>query len=57
MARFEQKLIDRFVKGKVDLYERYIDDIFFMCKSTEKGLKNFFNEVNKKDTSIENRIP
>ena len=52
MARFEQKHIYPFVKGKVDLYLRYIDDIFFIWKGTEEELNNFFNEINKKHPSI-----
>ena len=52
MARFEQKYIHPFIKGKVDLYLRYIDDIFFIWKGTEEELKNFFNEINKKHPSI-----
>ena len=47
MARFEQKHIYPFIKGKVDLYLRYSDDIF-IWKGTEEELKNLFNEINKK---------
>ena len=53
MARFEQKHIYRFIKGKVDLYLRYIDGIFLICKSTEEELKDLFDEVNKNHPSIE----
>ena len=53
MARFEEKHIYQHIKGKVDLYLRYIDDILFICKGTEEELKNFFNEVYKKHSSIE----
>ena len=52
MERFEQKHIYPFIKGKVDLHLRYIDDIFFIWKVMEKKLKNFFNEINKKHPSI-----
>ena len=41
-----------FIKGKVELYLRYINDIFFIQKDTEKGLKNVINEINKKQPSI-----
>ena len=40
------------IKGKVDLYLKYIDEIFFIWKGTEEELKNFFNEINKKHRSI-----
>ena len=40
------------IKGKVDLYLRYIDDIFLIWKGTEEELKNLFNEINKKHRSI-----
>ena len=53
MARFEQKHIYPFIKGKVDLYLRYIDDIFFIWKGAEEELTNFFNKINKKHPSIE----
>ena len=52
MARFEQKHIYPFIKGKVDFYFRHIDGIFFIWKSTEEELKNFFKEINKKHPSI-----
>ena len=52
MARFEQKHIYYFIKNKVDLYLRYIDDIFLICKGTEEDLKNFSTEINKKHPSI-----
>ena len=53
MARFEEKHIYQLIKGKVDLYLRFIDDIFFVCNSTKEELKNLFNEVYKKHSSIE----
>ena len=40
------------VTDKVDLYLRYTDDTFFIWKGTDEGLKNFFNEINKKQLSI-----
>ena len=40
------------VTDKVDLYLRYTDDTFFIWKGTDEGLKNFFNESNKKQLSI-----
>ena len=52
MARFEQKHIYPFIKGKVDFYLRHIDGTFFIWKSTEEELKNFFKEINKKHPSI-----
>ena len=52
LARFEQKYIYPFIKGKVDWYLRYIDDIIFIWKSTEGEPENFFNEINKKHPSI-----
>ena len=52
MARFEQKHIYPFIKGKVDLCLRYIDDIFFIWKGAQEELKNFFNKINKKHPSI-----
>ena len=52
MARFEQKHVYPFIKGKLDLYLRYIDDIFFIWKGTEEKLKNSFNEINKKHPFI-----
>ena len=52
MARFKQKHIYPFIKGKVDLYLRCIDDTFFIGKGTEEELKNFFNEIIKKHPSI-----
>ena len=52
MARFEQKHIYPFIKGKVDLYLTYNDDIFFIWKDKEEELKNFFSEINKKHPSI-----
>ena len=48
MGRFEKKLIIySFIKDKVELFLRYIDDISFIWKGAEKELKNFFNELNK----------
>ena len=47
MTRFEEKHIYTFIKNKVELVElylRYIDDIVFVWKGSEKELKNFFNE-------------
>ena len=43
------------IKGsdKVDLYLRYIDDIFPIWKGTEEELKKLFNEIAKKHPSIE----
>ena len=52
MARFDQKHIYPFIKAKVDLNLRYIDDIFFIWKSTEEELKNLFNGISKKHPSI-----
>ena len=52
MKRFEQKNIYSFTKDKVDLYLRYIDDIFFIWKRMAEELKDFFNELNKKHPSI-----
>ena len=52
MERFEQKHMYPFIKGKVDLWLRYIDDIFFIWKDMEEKLKNFFNEINNKHPSI-----
>ena len=40
------------VTDKVDLYLRCTDDTFFIWKGTDGGLKNFFNEINKKQLSI-----
>ena len=42
------------IKGndKVDLYLRYIDDIFPIWKGTEEELKKLFNEIAKKHPSI-----
>ena len=40
------------VTDKVDLYLRYTDDTFFIWKGTDEELKNFFNEINKKQLSI-----
>ena len=51
MARSEQKHIYPFIKGKVDLYLRYFDDIFFIWKVTEEQLKHFFNAINNKHSS------
>ena len=45
MARFEQKHIYPFIKGKVNLYLRYIDDTFFIWKDTEEELKNFMKSI------------
>ena len=52
MAKFEQKRIYPFIKGKADLYLRYIDDIFFIWRGREEEPKNFFIEINKKHPSI-----
>ena len=52
MSRLEQKHIYILILGKVDLYLRYIDDIFFNWKGKEEELENFFNEINKKHPSI-----
>ena len=52
MVRFARKHIYPFINDKVDLYLRYIDDIFFIWKDTQEKLKNFFNEINKKNPSI-----
>ena len=52
IARFEQKHIYPFIKGKIDFYLRYIDDVFFIWKSTKKELKFLFNRFNKKHPSI-----
>ena len=53
MARLTtEKHIYPFVKIKVELYLRYIDDIFFICKDTEEELKNLFNEINKNHSFI-----
>ena len=52
MATFEQKHIYPFIKSKVDLYLRCIDDIFFGWKVMEEELKIFFNEISKKHPSI-----
>ena len=43
MARFEPKHIYGFIKGKVDLYLRYIDDTFLICNSMEEELKDLFS--------------
>ena len=50
--RFEQKYFYAFIKSKVDLYLGHIDETFFIWKSAEEKLKNFFNEINKKQPSI-----
>ena len=51
-AKFEEMQIYLFIKGKVELYLRYINDILFIRKDTEKWLKNVINEINKKQPSI-----
>ena len=47
MVRFEKKHIYPFIKCKVDLHLKYIDDIFFIWKGTEEELKNLFNKIIK----------
>ena len=42
MARFEQKHIYPFIKGKVDFYLRYIDDVFFIWKRYRRRTEFFF---------------
>ena len=50
---FAQKHIYLFIKDKVDLYLRYIDNIFFIWKDALEKLKNFFNAINKNDPSFQ----
>ena len=52
VARFEEKHIYLLTKGRVEPYLRYIDNIFFISKGTEKKMENFFNKINKKHSSI-----
>ena len=41
MARFEENVIYLFIKDKVELILRYIDDIFFIWKGMEEELQKF----------------
>ena len=48
LIRFDKKDICPFIKDKVELYLRYIDDIIFIWKGTDEELRNFFNQIKKK---------
>ena len=52
MAEFEQKYIYPLIKDKSILFLRYIDDIFMVWTKSEKQLKNFMSELNRKHPSI-----
>ena len=52
MVRFDEKHINPFIKKKVELYLRYLNNIFLIQKGTEEELKSLFNEINKKHPSI-----
>ena len=52
MVRFDEKHINPFIKKKVELYLRYLNNIFLNQKGTEEELKSLFNEINKKHPSI-----
>ena len=52
MAEFEQKHIYPLIKDKSIRSLHYIDDIFMVWTKSEKQLKDFMSELNKKHPSI-----
>ena len=52
MGKFEEKYIYPRILGKTRLYLRFIDDLFFIWKGTEKELKKFIEDINKVHPSI-----
>ena len=52
MAEIEQKCIYPLIKHKPILFLRYIDDIFMVWTKSEKQLKDFMSELNKKHSSL-----
>ena len=45
MAALKEKILNKF-KKKPNVWGRYIDHMFFICKHGEESLKEFLNEIN-----------
>ena len=52
MGRFEETQIYPRIVNKTRIFLRYIDDLFFIWKGTEAGLKTFLNEINQVHPTI-----
>ena len=52
MDHFEQKCIYTLTKGKWLIYFRYFDDIFLIWTGTNNELDRFFQDLNKKQPSM-----
>ena len=48
LSEFEEKQIYPLLKNKSVIYLRYIDDIFMVRIKSERELRQFMNEINKK---------
>ena len=52
MGIFEETHIDPLIKQKVQLYVRYIDDIFFIWKGSKNEIQQFISKINEVHPSI-----
>ena len=52
MGRFEESYIMPKIKDFILIYIRYIDDLFFIWKGSERDLIKFFEEINETHPSI-----
>ena len=52
MGRFEESHIIPRIKDSILIYNRYIDDIFFIWKGSESDLLKFFKEINEVHPTI-----
>ena len=52
MTQFEKQYIYPFIKNKLILYLRYIDDIFMIWRETKQGLLVFLGNLNSKHKTM-----
>ena len=52
MGKFEETHILPRIRELILLYIRFIDDIFFLWKGSERGLLQFFDEINSVHPTI-----
>ena len=51
MANFELKYIYPYIKDKIKMFLRFIDDIFTISTGPEQKLLDFMSDLNKRRTS------
>ena len=56
LGLFESKFIYPLIRGKCNLYTRFIDDIFLIWKGTEKELVGTITKLNASHHSIKIRL-